>query len=89
MLNKQAYSDYLIKKKRNEKLITERLGLLDKFNSFLSRTGFAGEITENDIFQFTQLKNNEDSAVKTQKANEFILIIPHLLRLNVQILYQI
>ena len=70
MLNKQAYSDYLMKKKRNEKLITERLGLLDKFNAFLSRTG---EITENDIFEFTQPKNNENSAVKTQKANEFIL----------------
>jgi len=68
MLNKQAYSDYLIKKKRNEKRITEQLGLLDKFN-----TGVVGEITENDIFEFTQPQNNEYSAVKTQKANELFL----------------
>jgi hypothetical protein len=73
MLNKQAYNDYLIEKKRNEKLITERLGLLDKFNAFLSRTGLVGEITENDIFEFTQPKNNEYSAIKTQKSNELFL----------------
>ena len=71
MLDKQAYSDYLAKKKRSEKLATERLGLLDKFNALLSRN--KAEITENDIFEFTQPQNNEHSAVKIQKANEFIL----------------
>ena len=73
MLNKKAYSDYLVKKKRNEKLAAERLELLDKFNALLFDNEVDAEITENDLFEFTQPQNNEYSAVKTQKANEFIL----------------
>ena len=42
MLNKQGYHDYLISKKRREKLIEERLGLLDRFNTIIAQR----EITE-------------------------------------------
>jgi len=73
MLHKQAYNDYLIKKKRKEKQIAERIELLDRFNAYLSLTGTAGDITENDIFEFTHPKNNEHMRTRVQKANEFIL----------------
>lgn len=36
MLNKQGYHDYLISKKRREKLIEERLGLLERLNTIIA-----------------------------------------------------
>jgi len=73
MLNKQGYIEYLANKKTSENLTKERVSLLDKFNALFSRNELGAEITENDIHEFTQYQNNGYSAVKTQKANEFIL----------------
>ena len=50
MLNKQGYHDYLISKKRREKLIEERLGLLDRFNTI---------IAENKITKLTDITDAE------------------------------
>jgi len=39
MLDKQGYSNYLIKKKSSDKLTEERLGLLDRFNTIITQNG--------------------------------------------------
>jgi len=53
MLDKQGYEAYLTRKKSSEKLIEERLGLLDRFNNVIAQNGITAitDIGEAEIIE--------------------------------------
>ena len=56
MLDKQKYSEYLVKKKSSDKLIEERLGLLDRFNAIIEQNGITNieDIGDAEVVEFVR-----------------------------------
>jgi len=72
MLNKQGYYDYLIAKKRNEKVMSERMWRCDEFIEFLTKNGVTNEITLDDIINFIRPPSRTNRGGEINSRNDFI-----------------